>query len=236
MKPKFYLPACLREFQGFNVRDIKDFSKERRSEIHLEQIESNERQCSKCFNNLSNYHDNHRIKAKHMNMCGWSVTIIFYREKRHCLTCKKVRSQHIPWLSPATPHVTMDLAWWLNKLTEVTSVLAASRLQSIDKNTCYKIDKYILKRLLQGYKIPEIRRLAVDEVYARSPRQRKKDETRDDLFLTVIVDLKTRKVIWVSNSRRKEALDEFFQIIGAEACEQVEVCLLYTSPSPRDRG
>ena len=54
----------------------------------------------------------------------------------------------------------------------------------------------------------------MDEVYARGKKQQKEGETRDDLFLTVVVDLKTHKVIWVSQSRRKEALDAFFEILG----------------------
>jgi transposase len=65
--------------------------------------------------------------------------------------------------------------------------------------------------------------LGVDEVYARSNKQKKEGETRDDLFFTVIVDLKTHKVIWISQSRRKEALDLFFELIGADACNEVQV-------------
>ena len=223
MKPRFYVPACLRKFQGYSVRDIKDFSAEQRVEVHLEQKPENTRKCFKCKSKLGEYHDNHRIVAKDLKMMGWQVNIIFFREKRHCHTCKKTRSQHIPWLSPASPHVTMDLAWGLNRLSEITSILSVSVLESIDKSTCYKVDKYILRRLLQGYKIPKITQLAVDEVYARGPQQLKRGETRDDLFLTVIVDLKTRKVIWVSQSRRKEALDEFFNLLGPQACKEIEV-------------
>jgi len=63
----------------------------------------------------------------------------------------------------------------------------------------------------------------VDEVYARSPVQQKEGETRDDLFLTVIIDHKTHKVVWVSQSRRKEALDTFFELIGPEACKKIKV-------------
>lgn len=77
--------------------------------------------------------------------------------------------------------------------------------------------------MLQGYRIPKVTQIAVDEVYARSKKQQKEDETRDDLFLTVIIDLKTRRVIWVSHSRRKEALDDFFKLIGAEACNDIKV-------------
>jgi transposase len=119
--------------------------------------------------------------------------------------------------------VTEDLAWYLSRLTEMTAVMAVSRLESIDKNLCYRIDKRILRRLLQGYRIPKVTRISVDEVYCRGPKQLKDGETRDDLFLTVIVDSDTRKVIWVTQSRRKEALDAFFKLIGEEACKKIEV-------------
>jgi hypothetical protein len=108
-------------------------------------------------------------------------------------------------------------------MSEIATVLQVSKLESIDKMSCYAVDKYILTRLLQGYKIPDVTHISVDEVYARSPVQQKKGETRDDLFLTVIVDQRTRKVIWVSKSRRKEALDTFFAMIGKEACERIKV-------------
>lgn len=222
-RPRFYVPACLGSFQGFSVRDIKEFRVDKRVEVHLEQLHENHRACWKCDGQLGSYHDNYKIRAKHLKMMGWQVEIVFFREKRFCHNCKKTRSQKIDWLCPTNPHVTMDLAWWLSRLTEVTTVLATSKLESLDKKSCYKIDKYILRRLLQGYTIPKIRSISVDEVYARGPRQLKEGENRDDLFLTIIVDLKTHKVIWVSQSRRKQALDEFFQILGEEACRDIEV-------------
>lgn len=223
MKPKYYVPSALRFFQGFNVRDIKEWTSEQRVEVHLEQHANCKRSCHRCNGELGSYHDQYRIKAKHLKIMGWLVEVVFYREKRFCPFCKKTRSQAIEWLCPTNPHITMDLAWWLNRLTEVTSVLSVSRLENIDKTACYKVDKHILRRLLQGYKIPKVTKISVDEVYARGPKQLKGGETRDDLFLTIIVDLKTHRVIWVSQSRRKEALDEFFNLIGHDGCKQIEV-------------
>jgi len=86
---------------------------------------------------------------------------------------------------------------------------------------CYRVDYRILSRLLAHYKIPRVTKLSVDEVYVRSKKQDK--ETRDDLFFTIITDLKTHKVIYVSQSRRQEALDNFFILLGEEACKKIEV-------------
>jgi transposase len=168
-------------------------------------------------------HDRYWVKARHLRAFNWSVEVCFFREKRHCANCKKVRSEWIDWICPTSPHMTMELCWWINRLSEITTVLSVSKLESIDKMTCYAVDKYILQRLLQGYQIPDVTHISVDEVYARSSKQQREGETRDDLFLTVIVDHRTHKVIWVSQSRRKEALDTFFVMIGAQACQKIKV-------------
>lgn len=217
------IPRFLNTFQGFSVKDIKEFITDQRVEIHLEKNQDTKNICCKCCEPLGNYHDRYQRKVKHLKLFNFEVTVHFFTEKRHCLNCKKVRSELIEWLCPTTPHITMDLAWCINRLTEIATVRQVSILKSVDKMTCYKIDKYILSRLLQGYEVPGVTHIAVDEVYARSARQQGEGETRDDLFLTVIVDLKTHKVIWISQSRRKEALDTFFEIIGKSACKKIVV-------------
>lgn len=222
-KPRLYIPQVFRSFQGFDVVDLKEWRIKRHLEIVLEANESREHRCWSCMGALGAQNSRYLVRAKHLRMMNWTVSVAFYREKRHCHNCKKTRSEHVEFLCPTSPHITLELAWWLNRLSEVTSVLAVSRLEGIDKECCYKVDKFILKRLLQGYKIPPVTHISVDEVYARGPRQLKDGENRDDLFLTIIVDVKTHKVIWVSQSRRKEALDEFFQVLGQKACKQIKV-------------
>ena len=222
-RPSIYIPVVFRNFPGFKIRDLKEWRTEKRMEIILDKEEDKIHLCSVCDSELGGYHDGHWIKAKHCRMMDWVVEVSFLREKRYCASCKKVRSEKIDFICPESPHVTTELAWWINRLTEVTSVLRVSKLERVDKKTCYRVDKYILARLLQGYKIPEVTRISVDEVYARGNKQLRDGETRDDLFLAVVVDLKTHKVIWVSQSRRKEALDEFFILLGNDACQKIEV-------------
>jgi transposase len=219
----FYLPQVFRNFQGFKVKDIKEWREAKRLEIILDKVEGKEHICAKCSTRLGRQDGRYLVKAKHMKIMSWSVEVHFFREKRFCPTCKKIRSEAIDFIYDTSPHVTKDLAYWINRLSEITTVLQVSRLESIDKQTCYKVDKHMLKRFLQGYKIPSVTKISVDEVYARGKKQMQAGETRDDLFLTVIVDIKTHKVVWVSGSRRKEALDEFFKLLGEEGCKQIEV-------------
>lgn len=222
-KSSIYVPYIFRSFQGFTVSDIKEFHSQKHMELILSSDPGRVRLCHVCGNRLSNMHDRYWVKARHLRAFGWTVSVGFWREKRHCGECRKVRSEWIDLLCPTSPHMTLELAWWLSRLSEITTVKQVSHLESIDKMTCYRVDKYILKRLLQGYAIPDVTHISVDEVYARGPRQQKDDETRDDLFLTVIIDHRTHKVIWVSQSRRKEALDTFFELLGQERCKKIKV-------------
>ena len=222
-EPTLLIPRFLDSFQGFSVIDIKEFISDQRVEIHLEKKTETEAICCKCCEPLGHYHDRYRHKVKHLKLFNFDVEVYFFTEKRFCSNCKKTRSELIEWICPTTPHMSMDLAWCINRLTEIATVRQVSILKSVDKMTCYKIDKYILSRLLQGYSIPDVTHIAVDEVYARGTVQKKEGETRDDLFFTVIVDIRTHKVIWISQSRRKEALDTFFEIIGERACKKIQV-------------
>lgn len=218
-----YLPYIFRNFPGYKVIDIKEFIPRRHMQVWLESEPERRRLCNQCGELLGVKKDQYLVKAKHLKAFNWTVEICFFREKRHCVNCKKIRSEWVDFICPTSPHMTLELAWWINRLSEITTVLQVARLESVDKMACYKVDKYILQRLLQGYEIPKVTHISVDEVYARSPVQQKDGETREDLFLTVVIDHRTHKVIWVSQSRRKEALDTFFEMIGSDACRDIKV-------------
>lgn len=222
-RAQLYVPYIFRSFQGYTLRDIKEHHVRRHMQLILERDPSSPSLCNACGCELGHYHDRYRVEAKHLRAFDWTVSVSFFREKRFCSNCNKVRSEMVPFLCPTSPHITMELAWWINRLSEITTVLQVAKLESIDKMSCYKVDKQILLRLLQGYEIPKVTHISVDEVYARSAKQQKDHENRDDLFLTVIVDHRTHKVIWVSQSRSKEALDTFFAMIGPEQCKKIQV-------------
>ena len=176
MGANVYIPHVFRSFQGFQVSDIKEWRSEKRMEIFLEHDPEHPPVCDRCGVELGVYHDRYPMRVKHMRIMDWQTELRFWKRRLWCPNCRKNRSEKINWLCPASPHVTMELAWWINRLTEIATVLQVSRLESIDKKTCYRIDKEILVRLLQGYKIPQVTAISVDEVYARGPEQMKDGE------------------------------------------------------------
>jgi transposase len=134
---------------------------------------------------------------------------------------KKNRSEVIEFLSDDSPHLTVAFESTIEEFTEMAAVSRVADYTGEDKSTVWRLNFRRLLRLKSHYKIPPVTHISVDEVYAR--KKHKDGETRNDRFVTVITDMKSRRIIWVSDSRRKSALDEFYKELGPECCKMIKV-------------
>ena len=208
---------------GFTVIDTKEWIGKNIIEIFLKNDSSKTKQCSRCGYQLNSAKiGEHRVRVRTMDIHGFKTFFILKKHKHHCSNCNKVRSEAISFISEETPHVTEEYAWWLGRLCEITPISNAADFTGNDKMTTWRFDFNRMKRMFQNYKIPKVSRICVDEVYARKKKYHAK-ESRDNRFFTVICDLDSRRVVWVSESRSKEALDEFFHVIGEDRCKDIKV-------------
>lgn len=208
---------------GFKIIEVKEWLSEGRIEVFLERSgDASESRCFRCHGRLSALRGKHRMRIEGMPILGLRTYFLFWREKRHCPECKKARSEKIEFIAPETPHLTSDFAWWLGRLCEIAAVSRVAELMNQDNMSVWRLDFARMKRMLAHYRIPEVRRISVDEVYARK-RAKYEGESRTERFFTVISDLDTGRVVWVSESRDKKALDQFFLLIGKEASSRIEV-------------
>lgn len=215
MVPRFF------RFEKYETTDIKEFLKDNLIEVHLKRNLKTKMDCVRCGQVISPDKGSYLMKVEHMPIMNNHCKLIFRRFKGYCKQCKKTRSEAIDFISVESPHKSKDYAWWIGRLCEITPVSRVAKLIEESSMSLWRLDFKRMKRMLAKYKIPKARKICVDEVYTR--RKKVSGETRDDLFFTVICDLETRRVIWVSYSRRKEALDEYFLIIGKSACEDIKV-------------
>lgn len=221
------LPRFIKNvIEGYEVIDFKEWLNQGIIEIYLEKKDKQAScQCHVCGHELGHKRSKHRMKIKHMPIMQFECRLIFWREKRHCPNCKKARSEALYFIARETPHLSKDYSWWLGRLTEISTVSRVAKLTDNDPNTLWRIDFDRLLKMVQNYDIPEVERISVDEVYTRRKKYFK-SESRNEQYFTIITDLKTRRVIWVSKSRDKKALDEFFAIIGKERCEKIKVAAM----------
>ena len=207
---------------GFDVLDWKEYLRDGRIEIHLIRQKGKAFECHRCGTGLQAHRGKHRMRLEGLPIMGIRVYLFLWREKGDCPKCKKARAERVKLVAEETPHLTQDYAWWLGRLCEIAAVSRVAELVSLDETTTWRLDLARMQRMLAHYKIPPITRLSVDEVYARK-KPKVPGENRNARFFTVITDLDTHKVIWVTEGRDEAGLDAFFKLIGKAACKKITV-------------
>jgi transposase len=214
------LPQML-QFCGYEIKEMKPNLEVGKIDIHLHRKNDKEFNCAKCGSKLNSKRGTYGLKLREMDVMGFKAFLHLFRVKGDCPNCKKARSEAIDFIAAESPHLTKGLAWWLGKLCEITAVSRAGEFVGEAKMTMWRVDLARMKRMFKSYVIPEVTEISVDEVYVRNkPRN---GESRDDRFFTIVTDLKSRRVIWVEESRKKEALDQFFKKIGPDRCGRIRI-------------
>lgn len=136
------------------------------------------------------------LRAKILCHCGLNPVVerMDFRSKHHRLTQRFV------------DYVESILC------SKMFTVADVSRLFYLDYGIVYKIDHDVLLRLWQSVKLPQPVNISVDEKCFRKSRQ----------YVTIVTDLDRKLVIWVSPGNSQASLDQFFEILGPEACQKVE--------------
>jgi transposase len=213
--------ADLLHLVGWKAVSSVEYPEKRTIEIHLERDENFPCLCHRCGDRLRAKRGIYRSKVRHLPIFGFEVWLIFWRQKRHCPICNKARSEQVPFLADESPHLTTEYVFWAAKIMEISTPTRVAELVNLDEVTAWRIEYRHLKKLKRDYKIPQPKRIAVDEVYARK-KNLYRGESRKEKFFTIIVDIDRKKVLWVSEGRKKEALDEFFKIIGPSGCAEIK--------------
>lgn len=217
-----FIPRFLK-FEGYETLDIQTTVRDMKVFVRLEPKRGKIMSCHRCDSELGAEVSKHRLELRDLPLRGFDTVIRLFRRKAHCPKCQKIRSEKIHFLAKESPHYTQDYAWHIGQMCEFAAVSRVADFNDEDNMTVRRIDYERMQRMLKAYKIPAIKRIAVDEVYARRKKKGDQNDDRDDRFCTIITDLRTRKVIWVSQSRKKSALDQFFALIGESVCNDIEV-------------
>jgi transposase len=216
------IPRFANNFEGYETVDMKEFLQSGEIELHLARSSTKKFLCYRCGTELSSERGRYRMKLEAMPIMGFRAFVYFWRHKGHCQKCKKARAEAVNFIAKETPHLTQDYAWWVGRICEIAPVSRVGELVGQDETTTWRIDYRRMQRMLAYYTIPEVTRISVDEVYARK-KPKYRGESRNERFFTVVTDLKTHRVIWVSESRSQKGLDQFFALIGEEACKKIEL-------------
>lgn len=185
---------------------------EDRFEFLLEPIEEISAVCSGCGGVHNNHvHSRGYVVIEDLPISGKRVFLHVCKRKVLCPEDGRIRVEEFNWIRK---RFTKRFADQLYRLTSITSNKEAGWYLGLDDETVYRIDRAMLEELASKrlYPVTVPRYMSVDEVAWQKWHK----------YVTNVVVIEKRKVIWNHNGRGKSVLDKFYHEIGSDECNKIE--------------
>lgn len=201
----------LLQIPGFKVTHMITCT-ESRIEFLLEREEESASICSGCgrVHNTA-VHSKGRVIVEDLPMSGKRVYLHVPKRKSVCLEDGSIRVEELGWIRG---RFTRRFVEQVYRLTSITTNKEAGWFLGIDDETVYRIDKGMLEELslekIEKVKAP--RHMSVDEVAWQKWHK----------YVTNVVDVDRRKIIWNHEGRGKSTLDRFYHKIGKGGCKRIK--------------
>jgi len=159
----------------------------------------------------SSIHSVGGIMVEDLALSGKRVFLYVPKRKTRCPKDGKIRVEQFSWLRG---RFTTRFAEQVYRLTSITTNTEAGWYLNLDDETVYRIDRGILEELARERlsPVPVPLTMSVDEVAWQKWHK----------YVTNVVDIDKRKVIWNHNGRGKSTLDAFFKALGKDNASKID--------------
>lgn len=170
------------------------------------------KRCSRCGAAVVEIHEVSERRVRDLPIGEWDTWLIFPRARLQCPRCGPT-VEAVPWLD-RYQRMTTRLAEKIAKLAQVLPIKHVASWFGVSWDTVKQIDQRSLVRTLGPIEdhLDGIRVIAIDEFAIQ----------RGHRYATVIVDVLTKRVLWLCRGRDRDALRGFFLALGPERCALIE--------------
>ncbi|HHT9111538.1 MAG TPA: ISL3 family transposase [Candidatus Brocadiaceae bacterium] len=165
--------------------------------------------CGKVHN--TGVHSEGRVLVEDLPISGKRVYLQVPKRKSVCLEDGSIRVEELEWVRG---RFTKRFVEQVYRLTSITTNKEAGWFLGIDDEVVYRLDKGMLEELSleKVEKIKAPRHMSVDEVAWQKWHK----------YVTNVVDVDRRKVIWNHAGRGKTTLDTFYHKMGTWGCKRIK--------------
>ncbi len=183
-----------------------------RIELIMEQTSNLPCKCSGCGEvHNAPVHSMDTVRVEDLPLSGKRLFLHVTKRKAVCPKDGVIRVEEHAWIRG---RVTRRFAEHVYRLTSITTNKEAGWFLGMDDEKVYRIDRSMLEELalkrLETIEAP--RHMSVDEVAWQKWHK----------YVTNVVDIDKRKVIWNHNGRGKTTLDKFYQKVGKKGCRKIK--------------
>ena len=180
--------------------------------LELKPIPGFPKRCSRCGEVVVEIHDVSERRVRDVSVGDFDMWLVFPRSRLQCPRCGPT-VELVPWLD-RYQRMTTRLAEKIARLAEMLPVKHVALWFGVSWDTVKQIDKRSLLAKLGPVedRLDGVRVIAIDEFAIQKGHR----------YATVVVDVATKRVLWISRDRDRESLSGFFLALGPERCALLE--------------
>jgi transposase len=203
------IAELLGEWEGYELGTVGRREVDGKPQVWIELLPRQDgppRICGGCGKGCGSVHEVEQRWVKDLPILECPTYLLVHRVRLNCPTCGGPKLQRLSWLEPYA-RVTSRLAASVARLCKVTSVKHAAAFYGLDWKTAKAIDKAHLEKELgpvDEASLAGVEVIAMDE-FATHKGQR---------YATVVLDPRTKRVLWVGKGHGREDVRPFFELLG----------------------
>jgi transposase len=172
------------------------------------------KRCSRCGEIVVEVHDVTPRRIRDLPLLERDTWLIVPRARLQCPRCGPT-VEAVPWLD-RYQRMTKRLADKIAGLAQVLPIKHVAAWFGVSWDTVKQIDQRALVARLGPVDLAAVRQIAIDEFALHRGHQ----------YATVVVEVRTRRVLWVHRGRDGAALAGFFALLGPAGCARLEAVVL----------
>ena len=210
-------------FVGFQSYKVVRYKRHHKSWIELWlEFRGNIFRCGGCGKRVLKYRDRAWIRLRDLNICNHRVYVWEPRQRWLCPRCgvRRVESR----IARHHARCTRRFERWLFVLTKGMTVKDVAELTQVDWRTVKDAEIRYIVGLLRKRDLDGITDLGIDEV----------SEKKGHRYLTLVTDIKRRRVIWVGRGNDSAVPRKFFRWFGKKRTRRIK-CVVIDMHDPYER-
>jgi transposase len=215
------LTAWLGGWEGYTLEWAKRFEADEsqgrsEAEIWLRLVPRSNRmkRCSGCGHKVAEVHDVTARWIRELPILGQPTKLLVDRCRLACPRCGP-KLEELPWL-PRYARVTRRLAESVARLCQVLPIRHVAAFFGLSWGTVKAIDKEFLQQTLGPVDLTGVEVIAVDEFAIQKGHR----------YATVIIDPRTKRVLWIGRGRGRADIRPFFELLGVEGRQRLKAAVM----------
>ena len=208
--PDFQSDLTNHFFKGFKISS--HFIDDKAKEIHFYLEPCSEFPvCPRCKGKNVVVHEYRKRIVQDDSILGYKTVLFITYRTFKCKFCDKYATEQIPFISSKHRITKSFENEVIEDLQRSGSIKDTAQRTSLKLDTCKQIHKDYLKRNSPFF-LGKAKHLAIDEFSIKKGHK----------YATVVVDLDTKRVIWVGKGKTVREVNRFFKLCGTEGCKQIK--------------